>query len=103
MIRTINTLTHDKYDPRLYGFCFLLMHDCETGDIIIEHNGLENITSKDLDALGNLVKEAYPFVLEMKLQENKRKQEELANGLKQSLREVNTQVKGILDNWSKEQ
>lgn len=103
MIRILNTLTHDKYDPRLYGFCFLVMHDYETGDVIFQHNGLENITYKDIDKLGELAKEIYPFVLEMKLQENKRKQEELAKGLKQALREVNSQVKGILDNWSKEQ
>lgn len=103
MIKMFNTLTHDVYDPRLYGFCFLITHDCETGDIIFQHNGLENITDKDLDTLGDLAKEIYPFVLEMKLQENKRKQEELAKGLKQALREVNSQVKGILDDWSKGQ
>lgn len=69
MIKILNTLTHDVYNPRLYGFCFLVMHDKETGDVIFQHNGLRNITDKEFDALGDLVKEIYPFVLEKKLQE----------------------------------
>ena len=103
MIRILNTLTHDKYDPHLYGFCFSVMHDLESGDIIFQHNGLENITSKDLDRMGDLVKEIYPLVLESKLKEKERREKEIADGLKQAVREINAQAKLILDNWSKEQ
>lgn len=82
MIKILNTLTHDVYDPRLYGFCFLVTHDKETGDIIIQHNGLGNITDKDLDALGDLTKEIYPFVLEKKLQEKEAVNSKNFNGEK---------------------
>lgn len=40
-----NTLTHDHYCPWEYGFCILY------GNKTIQHNGLDNVTDKDIENL----------------------------------------------------
>lgn len=57
MITFMDTLTHDKHDPLVYGFCWNFHHDEETGDVIIEHNGLEYANKKDFESLLAFVRE----------------------------------------------
>ena len=63
-ITYMNTLTHDKYDPKYNGFCLTISHDYN-GKIIVEHNGLDKVTDEDITKLREIAN-ALEFLKKLK-------------------------------------